>query len=231
MNITLYNVSDNALKVSKNLGAGTTITNVIPTDGTTILDPTFKLSSEKVPTSFNYCYVPAWNRWYFIKNIAYDIGQVAYITCHVDVLYTYKNKLNDPTFNFVRGVNKVNEVDDGLYPLSDYELVRTYRMDGWDELNVTANDTNYLLQVVGYMSRDATSITVENGSVIIYQKWVYSVEIGETGNLVYLYENPAAQGKRVANGTIVKVKGYGNYIFRGSEADTPQLARLDPQTT
>ena len=68
MNITLYNVSDNALKVSKNLGAGTTITNVIPTDGTTILDPTFKLSSEKVPTSFNYCYVPAWNRWYFIKN-------------------------------------------------------------------------------------------------------------------------------------------------------------------
>lgn len=47
------------------------------------------------PTMINYCYIPAWNRYYFIEDITCENTYIYSITLKCDVLMTFRNDIND----------------------------------------------------------------------------------------------------------------------------------------
>ena len=47
------------------------------------------------PTMINYCYIPAFNRYYFIEDITCENTYIYTLTLKCDVLMTFKNDIND----------------------------------------------------------------------------------------------------------------------------------------
>ena len=74
-------------------------------NGTSILNPTLLISYARLETLFNdgtsdtirdinYCYIPRWNRYYFITNIRFNNPNVE-IDCQCDVLATAKTSIGN----------------------------------------------------------------------------------------------------------------------------------------
>lgn len=59
------------------------------------LDPVFRVDTNNTPQLLksNYCYIPVFGRYYFIKNITFIASTIWEVSCHVDVLSTYKDQL------------------------------------------------------------------------------------------------------------------------------------------
>lgn len=91
MDITLYQ------NISENNRVGKTLINVQTFTGnlrqsTSIINPVIMLNADN-PTAYNYAYIPAFNRYYFINKIeAYRTG-LFILTMSVDVLETYKTEI------------------------------------------------------------------------------------------------------------------------------------------
>ena len=66
MIITFYNVSDPRNKVNKTLSNGSDFSGSIKNE-TSILDPVVLINGDI--TGFNYCYIPLFNRYYFINDV------------------------------------------------------------------------------------------------------------------------------------------------------------------
>lgn len=91
MDITLYqNISENN-RVGKTLINAQTFTGDLR-QSTSIINPVIMLNADN-PTVYNYAYIPAFNRYYFINKIeAYRTG-LFILTMSVDVLETYKTEI------------------------------------------------------------------------------------------------------------------------------------------
>lgn len=91
MDITLYqNISENN-RVGKTLINAQTFTGNLR-QSTSIINPVIMLNADN-PTAYNYAYIPAFNRYYFINKIeAYRTG-LFILTMSVDVLETYKKEI------------------------------------------------------------------------------------------------------------------------------------------
>lgn len=91
MDITLYqNISENN-RVGKTLINAQTFTGNLR-QSTSIINPFIMLNADN-PTVYNYAYIPAFNRYYFINKIeAYRTG-LFILTMSVDVLETYKTEI------------------------------------------------------------------------------------------------------------------------------------------
>ena len=61
-------------------------------DPTSIIKPTITIEYAS-PTGFNYCYIPAFNRYYFIDDIVVKRTNLLEIYCRCDVLYSWKNDI------------------------------------------------------------------------------------------------------------------------------------------
>lgn len=77
-------------------------------DGTSILDPVFDiyLSFDDNPAAlgYNYCKVPALNRYYFVHDWKYALG-VWTASCSVDVLASYKTDIGSLTKYVLRSAS------------------------------------------------------------------------------------------------------------------------------
>ena len=91
MDITLYqNISENN-RVGKTLINAQTFTGNLR-QSTSIINPVIMLNADN-PTVYNYAYISAFNRYYFINKIeAYRTG-LFILTMSVDVLETYKTEI------------------------------------------------------------------------------------------------------------------------------------------
>lgn len=91
MDIILYqNISENN-RVGKTLINKQTFTGNLR-QSTSIINPVIMLNADN-PTVYNYAYIPAFNRYYFINKIeAYRTG-LFILTMSVDVLETYKTEI------------------------------------------------------------------------------------------------------------------------------------------
>lgn len=96
MEITLYNISDDDLKVTKTLGTAVahfTEVNLLSEDE--INNPYFDITLNSNYLSINYAYVPAWHRYYFV-DITILSGNIMRFTLRVDRLMSFiaPNELN-----------------------------------------------------------------------------------------------------------------------------------------
>ena len=91
MNMTLYNYSGDVRKLNKYLTTITTVNIITITDETNILAPTVIIEARAF--NFNYAYIPAFNRYYFVENVDIMRGERIAVRLRVDVLMSHKTAI------------------------------------------------------------------------------------------------------------------------------------------
>lgn len=91
-NAVLQTNNSPANKIGKSITDLATATCVLK-EGTSIIDPVFILELETMPTALNYMTVSDFGRCYFVKDITNTHAKIYEVTCHVDVLESFKTAI------------------------------------------------------------------------------------------------------------------------------------------
>ena len=85
-------------------------------DSTSLINPTFKLSIASNPIAYNYAYVSDFgSRYYFIDDITSD-NNFWYISCHCDVLASFKTGITAGSHYVLRSASDYDEyIGDSVY--------------------------------------------------------------------------------------------------------------------
>lgn len=107
-------------------------------NGASIIDPVVILEGPQdntFPTKINYCYIPLFNRYYYITNIVAVEGvitdsngtrQLWEIHCHVDVLMSYKEEIGQQRAIVAKQENNYNlMLDDGSLMTYQNPIIQT----------------------------------------------------------------------------------------------------------
>lgn len=118
-----------------------------------IIDPEIKIATQNDPTGYNYCYLPTFSRYYWVKNWTYAGGLwVASLT--VDTLASYRDQIGNSTEYVTRSSAQYDgTISDGLYPASaKVQSVTTAFQGGFAE---TISGGFF---VIGFIAKAANSI-------------------------------------------------------------------------
>lgn len=118
-----------------------------------IIDPEIKIATQSDPTGYNYCYLPTFSRYYWVKNWTYADGLwVASLT--VDTLASYRDQIGNSTEYVTRSSAQYDgTISDGLYPASaKVQSVTTAFQGGFAE---TISGGFF---VIGFIAKAANSI-------------------------------------------------------------------------
>lgn len=118
-----------------------------------IIDPEIKIASQSDPTGYNYCYLPTFSRYYWVKNWTHSGGLwVASLT--VDTLASYREQIGNSTEYVTRSSAQYDgTISDGLYPASaKVQSVTTAFQGGFAE---TISGGFF---VIGFIAKAANSI-------------------------------------------------------------------------
>lgn len=92
VNITLYNNQSELNKIGKTLVTLAGPVSAVIKDETSIIDPVITVSgiSDAYAAATNYIYVDAFARYYFVNDVKSIRNGVWQLSCHVDVLDSFK---------------------------------------------------------------------------------------------------------------------------------------------
>src|SRR5574344_754909 len=126
MNVSIYkNTSDN-LRVSKSLTLLKTLKGVQFFEESSILTPRLLLKYDEILFVANYMYVPKFNRYYYITDIANINGNEMSIPGQVYVLQTYEKELRGSTAVVDRQEKKYNlYLNDSQFKVYNYTRTNT----------------------------------------------------------------------------------------------------------
>ena len=95
MDITLYNNTAEPIVVDKTnyLGTGLTLSGNLR-ESTALLSPSFLVESSSF-LNFNYCYIPDFNRYYFIQSIELNSKNLYRLNLNIDVLMSFKDNIKN----------------------------------------------------------------------------------------------------------------------------------------
>ena len=91
MDIVLYINSSERQAIYKDLQNGITFSGYLRGESS-VINPSFMLETDN-PTAYNYCYIPDFDRYYFISNITSVRTNLWRIDCSVDVLMSYQAEI------------------------------------------------------------------------------------------------------------------------------------------
>ena len=100
MIVTFYKTKDNKNVINKTLSDGTEFNLTIRSD-TDLENPVLKMVSDVTP--FNYCYIPYFNRFYFVERVTRN-GKLFHVELSSDVLETYKSEILTSNAQFRRNL-------------------------------------------------------------------------------------------------------------------------------
>ena len=90
-----------------------------------IINPVLEVGTVS-PINFNYCYIPAFNRYYFIDDVVFNRG-IWVLSCSVDVLASFKSEIGSSSGYVLRSAsNSDGKIIDMMYPATsevDYQIV------------------------------------------------------------------------------------------------------------
>ena len=92
MVVNTYTCSDDNNVLVKNLTEVSTLDNVKLKDATELIKPELVFMSDDYPT-FNYVYLPKFNRYYYVTNITVNPNKIYRIALDVDVLMSFKDDI------------------------------------------------------------------------------------------------------------------------------------------
>lgn len=151
--ITFYNNSAEAERANKMafLANETQIEGVFK-DEISITNPTILIESNVLP-NYNYCYINALKRFYFIDNINIIRESLFEIECHVDVLMTYYNILKEQVAFIDSQENNYNQnMIDSNRGFSQGNMVEEFTLENDlydEELYINQADARYVLLGLG----------------------------------------------------------------------------------
>ena len=118
MTITLYNMTDEKNKINKNISGGRDFTGTLRSDAD-VVNPAIRIEvSADVVCGYNYAYIPAFKRYYFIKNVNAYRDDLTVVTLAVDVLTTFKSSI----LNSKCILSRSSKGGDAMYDLPDERL-------------------------------------------------------------------------------------------------------------
>ena len=91
MNIILYQTFSERERINKTLSNELTLTGTLRGESS-VINPTFMIETSN-PSSYNYCYISEFGRYYFITNITSVRNGLWKINCSVDVLMSFKTDI------------------------------------------------------------------------------------------------------------------------------------------
>lgn len=121
-----YNKSDER-QIFKELVSGTTLNGTLR-DESSIISPSILFESADV-MRYNFCYIPQWQRYYFVRNVTSFRTNLYLVELECDVLMSFKNDIA----NFEVVVDKQTMsrngdeyIDDGSLVCDNYMFNRVY---------------------------------------------------------------------------------------------------------
>lgn len=129
MEIQLLQTQDPPNKLNKTVSEVTTIT-VTLKDNTDYITPVIRLSPSYIETAFNYVYIPAFGRYYFLNGKGVLTGKLVEYTLRVDVLMSWKSTINDSIIIASRSTNNGNKLLPDNIPVLAKRNVLYKRLSG-----------------------------------------------------------------------------------------------------
>ena len=108
MTVKFYKNKSDKMHMTKSISQiGNNITNAVIKENVSVTDPVFTLKAYSGfnPATANYCYIDELNRYYYITDITILTPDVYLISCHVDVLMSFKSDILDNTAVIARQQN------------------------------------------------------------------------------------------------------------------------------
>ena len=146
MNITFYKTKSETNKINKTLVDSIPLVGSIK-DNTNIVSPTITVQYNADLLTKNYCYIPVFNRYYFVNSIEID-GDILLISLSCDVLMSFKNDILSSKVRVIRSSSsKIQYLPDSLITQTA-KTNYTFKKLG-DGFNVSENTNNYVLVLSG----------------------------------------------------------------------------------
>ena len=119
MLLNLYSTTDDTRKLEKTLTAIKNIT-AIPSENVTMLTPAFIVEYDRAILAANYCFIPEFGRYYFIRDITLLKGNRLQINCSVDVLMSFVDDIKNCSAMISRSesVGKPTNIPDNSLPIN-----------------------------------------------------------------------------------------------------------------
>lgn len=108
MKINFYNCLDDYNKLNKTLSNKTEL-DIVLKERNNFINPSIILKNQIPNFSYNYCFIPGFNRYYFIENIEILSNNLILLSLKIDVLMTYKNDINNSFVTIAESSEILNE--------------------------------------------------------------------------------------------------------------------------
>ena len=222
-NVTLHTFSKKVNSTARPTSPGTTHSCVIK-DPCGILNPTIglNLGLANSPAAYNYAYIPAFNRYYYIREWTFE-NALWYAALEVDVLATWKTEIGASTCYVLRSSQSYNgAILDTTYPAtgaSTYEESQTTSpwitddiQNGMFVVGIAGQNTTYYL-----FTYDALQLFFDT----IFSDW-YAAELSENWSLVY----PALKAQTNPLQYVTSIL-WIPFITTGTSVDTIRVGWVD----
>lgn len=118
-----------------------------------IIDPEIKIATQSDPTGYNYCYLPTFSRYYWVKNWTYANG-LWEASLTVDTLASYRDQIGNSTEYVVRSSAKYDgTISDSFYPAKATVQSVTNAFQGGFAETISGG-----FFVIGFIAKAANSI-------------------------------------------------------------------------
>lgn len=142
MDITFYKCESEYNRINKELKEGLTVSGKL-TDDTSIVNPVIRVSLNSNIVTKNYCSIPVFGRYYFIKDITASNSELI-ITLHCDVLSSFKNDILNSKATITRSNKGNKNIVDSLV-LTTAKIKKQVKKVGTG----FTKDEKYIIQIGG----------------------------------------------------------------------------------
>lgn len=122
-----------------------------------IVNPRFILDYNSSILQCNYLYCEEFGRYYFINNVSFESAHRMVLNCHVDVLYTYRNEINNLDALVSRQeIEKNSKIADDQIPWEGNYQYKLYTTSLQPLADTTGNNVvQYVVQTLGGYNNNA----------------------------------------------------------------------------
>lgn len=136
MEVTLYKNSSENNVIGKSLAQIKSVECNLKND-VSVINPTLILAYTENILGSNYCFIPKFNRYYFIDEITPITGDRCIVKCRVDVLESFKDDIKSLTviLDKSQSIYKSNKyLDDGSFVVENKDFNTIYNFpNGFNE--------------------------------------------------------------------------------------------------
>ena len=164
MNIYLFSFYKEKNSTKRPHPSAGTLLSVELKQDTSIMYPVFRITDDNYSVSYNYVYVPKWNRYYYIDNAIITMGGIWELACSEDVLASWKTEIGADSYYILRSSVVYNtDITDDYYPT--FQNAETETTFGTNLFSIDLESGYY---VIGIVSRAAYSGAGGMGAVAYY---------------------------------------------------------------